>query len=66
MHKLLANVREQLNLDSITTPPLPPPKFSCICIRGEKDYLYLLARMTMSIPQNILMIQPTITIAVRI
>lgn len=28
--------------------------------------LYLLARMTMSIPQNILIIQPTITIAVRI
>lgn len=28
--------------------------------------LYLLARMTMSIPQNILIIHPTITIAVRI
>lgn len=31
-----------------------------------KTVLYLLARITMSIPQNILMIQPTITIAVRI
>lgn len=37
--------------------------------RGEVrgfNALYLLARMTMSIPQNILIIQPTITIAVRI
>lgn len=33
---------------------------------GEVSALYLLARMTMSIPQNILIIQPTITIAVRI
>lgn len=38
-------------------------------LRGEVrevSALYLLARMTMSIPQNILIIQPTITIAVRI
>lgn len=33
---------------------------------GRVSALYLLARMTMSIPQNILIIQPTITIAVRI
>lgn len=37
--------------------------------RGEvrrASALYLLARMTMSIPQNMLMIQPTMTMAVRI